>query len=150
MRQKTNYSELPNRVVVERIGASAVIYLSENIEEIKVEDSVSYLADTYAISTANTPDLETRIEQNFAVWLAHAKNADYETVANDIRKRRNELLTESDADFLVDRAGLWSSGVPFVGEIDGAAVKAVADYRQALRDITKQDGFPYDVVWPKR
>lgn len=150
MRQKTNYSELPNRVVVERIGASAVIYLTENIEEIKVEDSVSYLADTYAISTANTPDLETRIEQNFSVWMAHAKNADYEAVANDVRKRRNELLTESDADFLVDRAGLWSSGVPFVGEIDGTAVKAVSDYRQALRDITKQAGFPYDVVWPKR
>jgi hypothetical protein len=23
-----------------------------------------------------------------------------------------------------------------------------AEYRQALRDITKQEGFPYDILWP--
>lgn len=133
MRQKTNYSELPNRVVVERIGASAVIYLSENIEEIKVEDGVSYLADTYAISTANTPDLETRIEQNFSVWMAHAKNADYEAVAESVRAERNRRLAETDYTCLADRQ----------------PSDAVIAYRQALRDITKQKGFPYDVIWPE-
>ena len=134
MRQKTNYSELPNRVVVERIGASAVIYLTENIEEIKVEDSTSYLADTYAISTANTPDLETRIEQNFAVWLAKAKQEEYDKLAGTIRAERNRRLAETDYLFLTD-------------QVQSDEIKA---YRQALRDITKQDGFPYDVVWPKR
>jgi hypothetical protein len=28
--------------------------------------------------------------------------------------------------------------------------EAWATYRQALRDITKQDGFPEDVEWPTR
>lgn len=133
MRQKTNYSELPNRVVVERIGASAVIYLSENTEEIKVEDSVSYLADTYAISTANTPDLETRIEQNFAVWLAKAKQKEYDRFASEVRAKRNQLLAETDYTCLADRQ-------------PSATVIA---YRQALRDLTKQEGFPYAVVWPE-
>ena len=133
MRQKTNYSELPNRVVVERIGASAVIYLTENIEEIKVEDSVSYLADTYAISTANTPDLKTRIEQNFAVWLAKAKQDEYDKLAETIRAERNRRLADTDYTCLADRQ----------------PSDAMIAYRQALRDLTKQEGFPYMVVWPE-
>jgi hypothetical protein len=27
---------------------------------------------------------------------------------------------------------------------------AMAEYRQALRDITSQEGFPYDVTWPTK
>jgi hypothetical protein len=49
------------------------------------------------------------------------------------RKRRNKLLTASDwtqvADAPVDKAA-W------------------ATYRQALRDISAQAGFPATVVWP--
>jgi hypothetical protein len=52
---------------------------------------------------------------------------------NNIRSRRNELLSESDwtqvADAPVDQA-VWAS------------------YRQALRDVTAQEGFPYNVIWP--
>jgi hypothetical protein len=49
------------------------------------------------------------------------------------RKRRNKLLSASDwtqvADAPVDKAA-W------------------ATYRQALRDISAQEGFPATVVWP--
>ena len=49
------------------------------------------------------------------------------------REKRNKLLVESDwtqvADAPVDQAA-W------------------ATYRQALRDITAQDGFPKEVNWP--
>jgi hypothetical protein len=49
------------------------------------------------------------------------------------RKRRNKLLSASDwtqvADAPVDKAA-W------------------ATYRQALRDISAQAGFPWAVVWP--
>ncbi len=49
------------------------------------------------------------------------------------RKRRNKMLSDSDwtqvADAPVDQAA-W------------------ATYRQALRDITKQDGFPISVEFP--
>ena len=54
--------------------------------------------------------------------------------AKSIRTQRNQLLAESDwtqlADAPVDKT-IW-------------AVK-----RQALRDISLQDGFPFDVVWPE-
>lgn len=50
-----------------------------------------------------------------------------------IRKQRTEKLAESDwtqvADAPVDKAA-W------------------ATYRQALRDLTTQSGFPWDVTWP--
>ena len=51
-----------------------------------------------------------------------------------IRTQRNQLLAESDwtqlADAPVDKT-VWSV------------------YRQSLRDISSQKGFPWDVVWPK-
>ena len=51
-----------------------------------------------------------------------------------VRAKRNKLLAESDwtqvADAPVDQAA-W------------------ATYRQALRDITEQDGFPFNVIYPE-
>lgn len=55
--------------------------------------------------------------------------------AKSVREQRNKLLSESDwtqlADAPVDST-VWST------------------YRQTLRDITKQDGFPWDVIWPNK
>ena len=57
------------------------------------------------------------------------------TTAEQIRAERNGLLTASDwtqvADAPVDQAA-W------------------ATYRQALRDVPEQNGFPTDVVWPEK
>lgn len=56
-----------------------------------------------------------------------------ELLENNIRNRRNILLLQSDwtqnPDVNVDR-------------------KAWADYREELRNVTKQPGFPNNVVWP--
>ena len=54
--------------------------------------------------------------------------------AKAVRQQRGEKLKETDwtqvADAPVDKA-LW------------------AVYRQALRDVTTQEGFPWDITWPK-
>jgi hypothetical protein len=50
-----------------------------------------------------------------------------------VRMRRNNLLEESDVWALADRI-----------------TPAWAAYRQALRDITAQEGFPYSVSWPTK
>lgn len=59
----------------------------------------------------------------------------FDEASIQVRTRRNELLAASDwtqvADAPVDQAA-W------------------ATYRQALRDITSQVGFPHDVVWPEK
>jgi hypothetical protein len=55
--------------------------------------------------------------------------------ANEVRKERNALLSSTDwtqvADAPVDQAA-W------------------ATYRQALRDVTTQQGFPWTVDWPEQ
>ncbi len=61
-----------------------------------------------------------------------------DVLAFDIRDKRNTLL--ADTDYLIQ------PDYPISNE-DCESVKA---YRQALRDITKQDGFPRNVVWPDK
>jgi hypothetical protein len=55
--------------------------------------------------------------------------------ASAVRNQRNGLLAECDWTQLSD------------AQVDAAAW---ATYRQALRDITKQAGFPWSVLWPSR
>ena len=59
-----------------------------------------------------------------------------EQAALRVRDKRDRLLAACDYYVMPDYPST---------EEGLAEVKA---YRQALRDITKQDGFPYDIVWP--
>jgi len=52
-----------------------------------------------------------------------------------VRLKRNSLLVESD----------WTQVLDAPVDQD-----AWAEYRQALRDITSQEGFPHNVVWPTK
>ena len=61
-----------------------------------------------------------------------------EELAREARDKRDRLLDQSDWFLMPD--------YPAKAE-DLAAVKA---YRQNLRDISKQDGFPSDIVWPTK
>ena len=56
-----------------------------------------------------------------------------ESASENIRGLRNQLLADTDYTQLADASG------------DTAAW---ATYRQALRDIPAQDGFPFTVTWP--
>lgn len=57
-----------------------------------------------------------------------------EEVASDMRARRSQLLQESD----------WTQ----LPDVPLATKEVWAAYRQALRDITAQPGFPLTVAWP--
>ena len=65
-----------------------------------------------------------------AAWAIEESNR----VASDIRNQRNIVLAETD----------W------MALSDTTMSPAWASYRQALRDITEQAGFPYSVVWPTK
>ncbi len=67
-------------------------------------------------------------------WNVRSKTAEeLERVAKDVREERNQKLKETDwtqvADSPVDKTA-WAA------------------YRQSLRDITAQPGFPTSVTWP--
>ena len=59
-----------------------------------------------------------------------------EQVATSVRVQRDRLLAETDwtqsRDMTLDNDADWTT------------------YRQALRDITSQEGFPHNVTWPEK
>ena len=68
-----------------------------------------------------------------------AKDAAYaaeegERLASDLRGQRDQLLKETD----------W------MALSDVTMSSEMTSYRQALRDITDQTGFPYSVIWPTK
>jgi hypothetical protein len=72
------------------------------------------------------------------VWAVRELPADEQQKIRDakaesVRKQRDALLAQSDWTQLPD------------AQVDKAAW---ASYRQALRDVPAQPGFPFDVVWP--
>jgi hypothetical protein len=67
------------------------------------------------------------------VFTAPADTRTDEEIASIVRRKRNIKLTESD----------WT-------QVDDAPVNkaAWATYRQALRDVPAQTGFPWTIEWP--
>lgn len=91
-----------------------------------------------ALASQGYKIVDDGVEQVAGVWrVKYAEvqldEAETKALADSVRADRNRLLTESDwtqvADAPVDKAA-W------------------AQYRQALRDVTEQPGFPYNVSWP--
>ena len=61
-----------------------------------------------------------------------------EVAAANVRSQRDLLLKETDWTQLTDAQ-------PSVYSVDG-----FTEYRQALRDIPEQGGFPHNVIWPQK
>jgi len=127
----------PESVKIITVGDRAVIRFAENVTEEKREDGTLFAYDEYQIETKNRTMLKISIEKNFEDWLARAKQAETDLLAAQARDKRNKMLEETDFYFLSDR------------ELDSAKRSALEAYRQALRDLTKQKGFPYKVEWPE-
>lgn len=61
-----------------------------------------------------------------------------EDAQRNVRIRRDDLLSQTD--WVVVMHTEKGTNIPMEWEV----------YRQALRDITTQEGFPYDVIWPTK
>ena len=61
---------------------------------------------------------------------------DNAVIAVEVRAKRNKLLAATDWTQLAD------------SQMDEKAQAAMRAYRQALRDIPQQEGFPFNVEWP--
>ena len=79
-------------------------------------------------------------EQVEGVWVLPyvVEQQPLEQAERNIRSRRDELLQETD--WIVIKSYERGQNIPAEWEL----------YRQALRDITEQAGFPYSVVWPTK
>ena len=83
-----------------------------------------------------TSDFDLGVHSGIAIYLT---DAEYDTVlAASARQKRDRLIAATD--YLV------TPDYP----ISGDRLAKVKTYRQALRDIPEQAGFPRDIVWPKK
>ena len=158
MRAKTFYAELPSAYEIkDGDSGQKIICFRQNIEEIETEDGTQYTADEYTLTVRDTQTLEERIANNIEAWRERAMREDYDRVAAEVRAIRDKLLAESDKEMMIDRMGLevptgvsFSAWLEFLKKLGSVVSGDLAKYRQELRDIPKQEGFPYCVVFPTR
>ena len=158
MRAKTNYAERPSAYEIKNGDAGQkIICFRQNIEEIETEDGTQYTADEYTLTLTDTPTLEVRVANNIEAWREKAMREDYDRVAAEVRAIRDKLLAESDKEMMIDRMGLevptgvsFSAWLEFLKKLGSVVSGDLAKYRQELRDIPQQEGFPYCVVFPTK
>ena len=95
------------------------------------QDAKGNWVQAWSVQDMFADDEDSTKAEKEAAYQATLDNA----AANSVRDQRNRLLAESDWTQVLD------------APIDQAAW---ATYRQALRDITAQEGFPHNVTWPTK
>lgn len=159
MRTKINLSEMPPAFTVTQEGDQAIITFYTDVQEVpsvgESPSSPSYDATAWTITRCWTSGLSSRIEANIDKWLEMAQGEAYEVAAAKVREKRNELLVASDSTVALDRINLptpsgsaFTAWLSFLQAIASAVSGSWAIYRQQLRDIPAQSGFPFDIEWP--
>ncbi len=125
------------------------------------DGSSAWEAVSWTIESSWTDNIVERITEKQAAWLAEAQAEAYAEAAAKVRSQRDKLLTESDAMTALDRFGMnlpdkvtATTMLTVVKEILTALWSitkgAIGQYRQALRDLPEQPGFPFEIEWPDK
>ena len=118
-------------------GDKVNITFFDNIAQIEsVNEMPRYTYDIYHMTVRNRPTLIPDLDSNISMWILAARDAEYNQLAASIRTKRDLLLSETDY--------LMTQDYP----ISVADRELMIAYRQALRDIPEQSGFPFDVIFP--
>lgn len=101
---------------------------------------------------------QLRAEMDDVVQAAYEKaveDHDEEQAAKYARIIRNRLLDDSDKEFSFDRllpeapsGTSFTAWLSWLRELAGVVENNWAVYRKALRDLTDQAGFPFNIIWP--
>lgn len=82
---------------------------------------------------------------------------DEECAAELARKIRDKYLEETDKEMVFDRMGLevpegsaFTEWLSFLKRMGDALTNNWSEYRQQLRDLPEQVGFPLDIKWPEK
>lgn len=149
----------PNKFEIENVQNDRCdVIINTNIVEETEDENVKYTFDMYRMNICYNQNIAHEIENDFEKYLKLAQNYEYKILAAEIRKKRDELLKESDQDMCIDRMGLevptgttFTSWLNFFKKLGNAITDGkIAKYRKALRDIPQQEGFPYNVIWPNK
>lgn len=95
--------------------------------------------EKYTLETDYSPSLAAQIESDYATWLQKAKDAEKSAEELKVRDYRDNLLNQCDLQYC--NSEKWAG-------MTADKQKEWTAYKQSLRDIPSQDGFPYIVNWP--
>jgi len=123
LRRDNPKTSFPSRVPDETLASYGVF---------KVQEVSAPAVDPKTQSLVQSAELVDNVWTQ--VW--YPVNLPESQAAKNVRIHRDRLLTESD----------WI--VVFNAEKGTNIPAEWASYRQALRDITAQEGFPHNVTWP--
>lgn len=105
------------------------------------------LAMAEAMTNAQKAELEESLR---AAYDLACKEQNEEEAAACARALRNKLLDKTDKEMSLDRLGLdTSSATKFISSLSKIFNGKWATYRQQLRDITEQEGFPFNIEFPQ-
>ena len=126
-------------------GADSVdLYIRFNKREFSYED---WWADQITVTVPVVEDMDAYVAEHKQEWIDAEL---YEAAASEVRKIRDRLLQESDKYMMIDRMDLGSATtfLTFLSKLKSVLSGKYAQYRQALRDVPQQEGFPFNIVWP--
>lgn len=101
-----------------------------------VDVDVDPLVQTKTYGEYTQTSYENPLLNTVNTWSVQmvASNLPQQKAERNIRERRNSLIAQTD----------------YLALSDNTLSTEMATYRQALRDITNQEGFPYSVTWPSK
>ena len=95
------------------------------------DDLTQYIDNGQVVDIPAKPNQFAEFDYKTKTWINNYQLAD--AIA---KQQRQTLLIESD----------WTQ----LPDVSISTKESWAVYRQALRDITSQSGYPYNVVWPTK
>lgn len=127
------------------VAKEIVDYLKEHDPDFVMPTTIdlSHL-NAYVVSVSEAPSHNSMVQIPVLTtpvlkdgeWTADytIENKSQEDAEAAVRAHRDTLIAETDVWAMVDRT----------------MTQAQKDYRQALRDVPSQSGFPFSVVWPTK
>jgi hypothetical protein len=129
----TIYSQATGQIlrVVQTNDIESQIQTGEAYIDGSVDDSAYYIENDEPVAIPPNPSQYAEFNFSTKQWILNENLA----IANVLQKRQ-KLLYASD----------WTQ-IPN-GPLTSAQQESWATYRQELRDIPSQSGYPYNVIWP--
>lgn len=168
MKQESDSKPLKNYEIenIKDGKCDVVLFDLNSIEEVESisengEAKTLYRYNSYRIRKSHNQSLLNMLDNDFETMLKLAIKQNYDTEASKIRKIRNKLLADTDKEMAFDRlkleipenitmANIIKVFKDFSSALSDISNSEMAKYRQELRDITKQEEFPYNVIFPKK
>ena len=116
------------------INDDSFVKNNESLVEVTVEETPEYNRTVQTCTISTTP---VKQNGNYVLsWIT--ENLPVEQASTNVNARVRNLLTGSDWTQVTD----WDSG------LTAAQKQTAAAYRQSLREVSSQQGFPYTVQYP--